>query len=102
MTLPQLQTLADELKQLWKLSNWAVTVKWMPEEQQEVKGTVYWGRCNWEGNNETADIEINPNQSSKAMRHTLYHEMVHLRLEGHNCDSFYERGIDLIAGELCQ
>jgi Zn-dependent peptidase ImmA (M78 family) len=99
-----LQALADRLQTRWKLGSWTIQVKEMPlsERIEDDGATVVHGRINYFGNDESATILINPDFDETSQRHTLYHEMMHLRLEGHDCNSYYERGLDLIAGELAK
>jgi hypothetical protein len=95
-----LQALADKIQARWKLGAWTVQVKEMPADERFDGDSVIHGRIHYLGNDETATILINPDFDQSSQQHTLIHEMMHLRLEGHDCESYYERGIDLIAGEL--
>lgn len=98
-----LQALADKIQARWRLGAWTIRVVEMPiEERSDEDGNVIHGRICYLGNDESATISINPEFDEASQRHTLYHEMMHLRLEGHDAESYYERGIDLIAGELCR
>lgn len=102
MTLEDLQHLADSLKDLWQLGTWTVIVQWLPEDEREHEGGLLYGDCTPHGASETCHIRVNPTVNGRLQRHTLYHEMMHLRLEGHDCQSFYERGVDVLSGELCR
>lgn len=102
MKLEHLQHLADELRHLWQLGPWTIIVQWLPEEEREYEGNLVYGDCTPHGASETCHIRINPEASDYLQRHTLYHEMTHLRLEGHDCQSFYERGVDVLSGLLCR
>lgn len=101
MTIEALQQLADEIKADWGLHSWTIAVQELPEDERIYGGRIVYGDCNPDGNSEFCPIRINTGVNDGLQRHTLYHEMTHLRLEGHRCKSFYERGIDVLSGFLC-
>lgn len=80
MTISQLRTYARRWQRRMKLQEWDITVRWMTRKER-AEYPDWNGFCTWSEQHKLAAIAIS--KESDDIRHTVCHELLHLRWSGH-------------------
>jgi len=86
------------------MSEWAIITRWATRAECESQSTPAYdvgAFTSWFPDTSSATISINP-RITQDFYHTVIHELLHLRLEGHkmpriSLDAMYERGLNYVA-----
>ena len=100
MSIKELRTLVDQWKPRLGLENWKISVRWAKkgEVEEYCHGLVFW-------TTELATARILISKKSDDYLHTVVHELLHIRLEGHLSevhadDPLYEQALNKLAEAL--
>jgi len=103
MTIARVREIVAEYRALLDLTDWDIRCRW--SRRGELADAD--GQCRWQPEYRIADVVLRRQQPDSEIPHTVVHELLHLRLQGHTLneapyDPQLELGINRTAAAILQ